>query len=61
MSYQVSKTFVAKTMKIIDKDESGEVDVDEMVCIGYRLFFSAFFSETQSSGGIFSAQCRDGQ
>jgi hypothetical protein len=30
-SMQVSKTFVAKTMKIIDKDDSGEVDVDEMV------------------------------
>jgi hypothetical protein len=29
---QVSKTFVAKTMKMIDKDNSGEVDVDEMVC-----------------------------
>jgi len=33
LSYKgkVSKTFVAKTMKMIDKDNSGEVDVNEMV------------------------------
>lgn len=38
LSYKgkVSKTFVAKTMKIIDKDESGEVDVDEMVAYFLR-------------------------
>jgi len=45
LSYKgkVSKTFVAKTMKMIDKDNSGEVDVDEMVA--YLLQSAAMTSD----------------
>lgn len=60
---QVSKTFVAKTMKLIDKDNSGEVDVDEMVSCFSNTFFLELFVLFMMplAGFLLYTKCRSGQ
>jgi hypothetical protein len=56
--FQVSKTFVAKTMKMIDKDGSGEVDVDEMVASLKASFFDLFaLLKMRYAGFLFFTKC----